>query len=220
MGSSRKSDSSTSEKGGGGSDHDVSPSSPVVKRSYRGRAFRAAMWKSTKDKVSSGKVDLDLLIGCPVLKPPRRLSLGGGIGGGKHKWTVRILDAGGEGGVRLGVASHSHDLAFTRAYGDNRVGEQRYTWGCTSAGRAIARCHEGLNFSGIAASPSFKTGSTVKLTLDLSGTGTLSISVDGAPAAQVFENMKAPFEDPKKDVAFVPAASLGDGARIELVGFK
>ena len=63
--------------------------------------------------------------------------------------------------------------------------------------------------------------SVVKLVLDLSGTGTLSISVDGGPdASGVFENMKAPFDDPKKDVAFVPAASLGAGARIELVGFK
>ncbi|CAB9528940.1 expressed unknown protein [Seminavis robusta] len=122
--------------------------------------------------------------------------------GGKYCWTVTIDPTARFGipGVWLGVAKSTHRLSP-----NNFCGQQKHCWGIYGRNGNI-HCG-GKTMKGPVVK--FGAGSSVTMTLDLSGlstsNGTLSISVNSQPAVVVFSNLQAQLVE--SDDGFVPVVS-------------
>jgi hypothetical protein len=187
----------------------------------------APVWKSSASTISTGR-DRDRMI--DVLDFP-------GVQKGIYTWKIKILR---EDGGRLGVVSAvehiyernlGHHGAFW-GYGgrgdafhngfrvggwhvgfttrsERNLGHNGASWGYGGHGDAF---HNDRRVGGWHVG--FTTGSIVTFSLDLTGRGTLSVSVDEKPMIRVFDDMK------KGNEQFIPAAFLYNDARIEFLGFQ
>jgi hypothetical protein len=135
---------------------------------------------------------------------------------GVHKWSILVeVIQYHVFALCLGVASTVHQLDTNAS-----LAGQEGAWALSHLGGAIYHNSMVLQDS---VDRSFRTGSKITFILDLTGEGTLSASVDGKPATQLFGAMRTKFDDPT-EVGFVPAAALntihGDTARIRFLGFE
>jgi hypothetical protein len=164
------------------------------------KKMRIPTWKSSNDVTySSDKVEPSTdLLQCPALSS------------GIHKWSILVEEFDElDNLVRMGVVSTVHPLDTEKKLGDQAGG-----WQYRNDGHV--RCN-GV-FMGV--KPTFGKGSTVAFILDLTGDGTLSASVDGMPAAQLFSNMLSKFEGYwYNEKGFVPAVSLCRLGRVRFLGF-
>jgi SPRY domain len=158
---------------------------------FRPKTTPAYIWKSSASSISTVRYRDRMMI--DVLDFP-------GVQRGTYTWKIKILR---EDGTRLGVVS-----SLERNY-KKSLGTTGTSWGYGGRGDAF---HKGRRVGGWHVG--FTTGSIVTLFLDLTGRGTLSVSVDEKPLILVFDDMK------KGNKQFMPAAFLYNDARIEFLGFQ
>jgi hypothetical protein len=142
----------------------------------------------------NGHGDLTIPVSTDVLQ----CSLTSGV----YKWSILVEEMTGS--VSLGVASTAHELSY-----NDFLGHQAGGWAYRDDGSAV---HDWSATT--AGHPKFKTGSKVTLILDLTGEGTLSVSVDGKPAAQLHSNLLS------KPTGFVPAVSIDRTGAVRFLGFE
>jgi hypothetical protein len=135
------------------------------------------VWKSSASSISTGR-DPRMI---DVLDFP-------GLQEGISTWKIKILR---DDGVRLGVVS-----SLEKKY-EVPLGESEKSWSYGGLGDA---CHNNCRVGGWHVG--FTTGSIVTLSLDLTGRGALSVSVDEKPLILVFDGMK------KGNEQFIPAVFL------------
>lgn len=149
-------------------------------------------WKSSNDDIAEGKIQLDT-IKCPALTA------------GVHKWSIRAEEGIP---VGLGVVSTSHSFNPALWLG-NQPGTWRYDM---RTGFAY------YNKSSVIGLPMSRVGSTVSLIMDLTGEGTLGVSIDGKPPFTIFRNMKSELTVPTG--GFLPACALYSGTKVKFLGFE
>jgi hypothetical protein len=161
------------------------------------KKMRSVCWKNSPDVVFSGNgptyYSTDVLQ-CPALTS------------GAHKWSILVEEHAIV--VFLGVASTVHELNYT-----DFLGHQAGGWAYGSDGSAWHNSE--IN----AGHPNFDEGSKVTLILDLTGEGTLSASVDGKPAVQVFAKMLFKLEGFNAK-GFVPAVSVLGKGGVRFLGLE
>jgi hypothetical protein len=157
------------------------------------KKMRFAGWKTSNDvhfsSKNNGMYSTDVLQ-CPALTF------------GVHKWSILVEEMTVS--LHLGVTSTVHTLNCNEF-----PGRQSGGWVYGFNGGAYHNTSQ--NSSG---HPTFKKGSKVTFILDLTGEGTLSSSVDGTPAVQVFSNMLS------KSKGFVPAVSCYGTGAVRFLGFE
>jgi hypothetical protein len=175
-------------------------SQPLLAKQEQGISYkkmRVPTWKSSNVVVFSGMAgawSTDVLQ-CPALTS------------GIHKWSILVEEMASA--VSLGVASTVHELDY-----NNFLGYQAGGWVNSSDGYAY---HNSEFYAG---HPKFKNGSKVTLILDLTGEGTLSASVDGKPAEQLFAEMLSKLDGFKNTKGFVPAVSISGKGGARFLGFE
>jgi hypothetical protein len=186
--------------------------------SYTKPRFQPAVWRKSNDSVlrvgATEYADCkNELLECQALSS------------GVYKWSILVEEFTTDCcDLSLGVAS----TAYETNEEDDRINELGYPlgwleggWAYGSKGSAYHNCTRLLPAS---ADRMFQGGSKVTFTLDLTGEGTLSASVDGRPAFRLFDNMLSAFSD-RECAGFVPAVSMDphglDGEiRVRFLGFE
>jgi hypothetical protein len=124
--------------------------------------------------------------------------------GGVHKWSILVEEVGNS-EVWLGVASTGHHLK-----NGEFIGSQSGAWVYSNLGDTWTNNYYLPGY------PSYRKDSTVTFTLDLTGVGTLSASVDNnKPSRMLYNNILSAFHVG----GFVPVVSLGPFARVRFLGF-
>jgi hypothetical protein len=126
---------------------------------------------------------------------------GPSLSSGIHKWTILVVEEGPH--IQMGVASY-------RKYRQQEAGGWSYGNDGTAGykGSTITKEH-----------PTFQKGSKVTFTLDLTGDGTLSATVDDGPTVTIFSNMLLAFGDGDA-IGFVPTAHLLRPAILRFLGYE
>jgi hypothetical protein len=176
-------------------------SQALLSKQQHGTSFkkmRFAGWKTTNDVVFTSYKSRGYsteVIQCPPLTS------------GVHKWSILVEEMIYH--VYFGVASTVHELDYNRFLGHQSGG---WAYGQGSAYHNDATVSNGH--------PKLKTGSKVTLILDLTGEGTLSASVDGKPAVQLFAEMLSELDGFKNTKGFVPAVSISGKGGARFLGFE